>query len=161
MRCSRVPGCARSKTDPITQTALSMHLLRHGPWTRLTIEQRMYVAVLLLGLLLNAWAGVAALQAQGRFPLISFDLPNVDNLSLPGRPVLVPVLPPGELRTFVSPAGTLGRLTAYLDDVVALVDLTAPGMSPPVKLVLQANLPRLFAPDPPIQDFHVLRIVDL
>src|SRR5579859_6348568 len=119
-------------------------------WTRLKLEQRMYMAALLLGVLLNLWAGLAALQAQGRFPHISFDLPNVDDLSLPGRPVLRPVLDPGELRTFVSAAATQGRLTAALDDVEAVVDIPAPGITPPVKLVLQANLPRLFAPDPPI-----------
>jgi hypothetical protein len=121
----------------------------------------MYVAALLLGMLLNLWAGLAALQAQGRFPEISFDLPSFDNLSLPGRPVLLPVLDPGELRTFVSQAFSAGRVTARLDDVLAQVTIALPGLTPPVKLVLQANLPRLFAPDPPIADFHVLRIFDL
>jgi hypothetical protein len=121
----------------------------------------MYVAALLLGLLLNLWAGLAALQAQGRFPEISFDLPSFDNLSLPGRPVLLPLLDPGELRTFVSQAFSVGRVTARLDDVLAQVTIAVSGLTPPVKLVLQANLPRLFAPDPPIADFHVLRILDL
>jgi hypothetical protein len=134
---------------------------RQGRWTNLTVEQRMYVVALLLGLVLNLWAGLAALQAQGRFPQISFDLPSFDNLSLPGRPVLLPVLDPGELRTFVSQAFSSGHVTARLDDVVAQVTVALPGLTPPVKLVLQANLPRLFAPDPPIADFHVLRIVDL
>lgn len=121
----------------------------------------MYVAALLLGLLLNVWAGLAALQAQGRFPNISFDLPNVDDMSLPGRPVLLPVLDPGKLRTFVSAAATQGHLLATLDDVEADVDIVAPGITPPIKLVLQANLPRLFAPAPPIEDFHALRLVDM
>src|SRR5437867_10446702 len=107
-------------------------LLWCGPWTRLKLEQRLYLTALLLGLLLNLWAGLAALQAQGRFPHISFDLPNVDDLSLPGRPVLRPVLDPGELRTFVSASATQGRLTAHLDDVEAVVDIPAPGITPPV-----------------------------
>src|SRR5207245_8140552 len=135
--------------------------LRRGPWARVKVEQRLYIAALLLGVLLNLWAGLAALQAQGRFPYISFDLPNIDDLSLPGRPVLRPVLDPGELRTFVSASATQGRLTAHLDDVEAVVNIPAPGITPPVKLVLQANLPRLFAPDPPIDDFHALRLIDL
>jgi hypothetical protein len=138
-----------------------MQIPRQRRWTNLTFEQRMYVVALLLGLLLNVWAGLAALQAQGRFPTISFDLPGLNDFSLPGRPVLLPVLDPGVLRTFVSPAFSLGQMTASLDDVFAQVNLASPGISPPVKLVLQANLPRLFAPDPPIADFHVLRFVDL
>src|SRR6266702_6589471 len=52
--------------------------LRRGPWARVKVEQRLYIAALLLGVLLNLWAGLAALQAQGRCPYISFDQPNFD-----------------------------------------------------------------------------------
>src|SRR5207237_1286284 len=58
-------------------------------------------------------------------------------------------------------AAAQGRLMAYLDDVEAVVNIPPPGITPPVKLVLQANLPRLFAPDPPIDDFHALRLIDV
>ena len=124
----------------------SMHPPRPGRWNRLTFEQRTYVAVLLLGLLLNLWAGLAALQAQGRFPQLSFDLLNMDDLALPGRPVLRPVLDPGDLRTYISAAATQGRLIAYLDDVTAEVDIAAPGISPPVNSCCRRTCPDYLRP---------------
>src|SRR5207237_9238660 len=78
---------------------------------RLSFEQRIYTAALVVGVVLNLWAAFAALQAQGRFPQIAFRLPNLDDISLPGRPVLRPILDPGDLRTEVSQAATAGHLT--------------------------------------------------
>jgi hypothetical protein len=140
----------------------AIRFVTQGPLGRLTPEQRIYAAALAVGLLLNALALFSALQAQGRFPQIQFQLPNLDNISLPGRPVLRPILDPGELRTDVSEAATVGHLTARLgDDVVADVDIPPPGVLRPAKLVLRANLPRLFASDPPLANFRALRLVDV
>ena len=136
--------------------------LRRAGLHRLSYEQRIYASALLVGILLNLWAALAALQAQGRFPQFTFQLPSLDDIALPGRPVLRPILDPGELRTEVSEAATVGHLRVAIgSDVFADVTIPPPGLARPARLVARANLPRLFASAPPIDDFRALRLLDV
>lgn len=143
--------------------------VRHGRrWvaplglSRLTHEERLYVAALLSGALLLAWAVLAALQAQGRFPALPFRLPNLEDLSLPGRPVLLPLLDPGPLRTAMSEPATTGQIRVNMEnDVIAEIQLPDGGMDRPVMLVARGNLPRVVAPQPPVAGFTAIRFVEI
>lgn len=139
---------------------------RRLPWRwvgeRLPAEERLYAAAVLLGVLLLAWAGLQALDAQGRFPVPVLRLPGLEEFALPGRPVLVPVVESGQLVIATSAPATAGRLVVQAgDDVAAEVELGEVPLGRPARLVIRGNLPRILAPPPGIERFAALRLLEV